>query len=314
MGFPIDALRMRNPSAGGGSAPYGTHIGWRIYSTSNILGGASSRTSAGQIEFKDSGGGTISTAGATIFEGGTGTANSAASNAFDGSPTTGSPWSRVSTNGGNGCYIGAVFGSAVSVAQFRMYSPTTAWAADPGSECIMSGKLQYSDDTTTGTDGTWTDAFSFWEPSWSRTVQNDRTHPQDTTGGKYKAYAWWPTLSNDGAHMAMDEAEIYVGGGSMDQCTSGRDVSSTGVTNPLRLFDNLTTNWTELGATNRFCGYGFPDPIKATGYSLNKSQFLTEAWKNWTFKGSNDGSSWTTVDTQTGQTWASASTKTYGPF
>jgi hypothetical protein len=290
---------------------FGSHIGWRIAVTSN-MGGTTARTSAGQIEFRDSGGVTISTSGATIFEGGTGAVNSPASNAFDGTPTVGSPWSRTVTAGGNGVLIGAVWGTPKAVAGFKMWSPPAGWGG-LDTETIMSGKLQYSDDTTTGINGTWTDAFTFWEPSFHATIQTSRIWPQDTSGGKYKAFAWFPTLSNDGAHMAMDECELFIGGGAVDQIDSSNchSIASAGVSNPGNLSDNSTANWTELGATNRYCGVALPDPIKITGYSLGKYQWLTEAWKNWTLKGTNDGTTFTLVDTQVNQSWAVASKKSY---
>lgn len=300
-------------SVGGVPAPYGTHLAWRVFTD---LNGGSHRISLSGLQFQDGAGTPISTSGATIFEGGSGAANSPASNAFDGAPTTGNPWSRVST-GGTGAFVGAKFAAPVGVGFIRMWSANWGGSFD---ESPITGRLQYSDDTTTGIDGTWSDAFTFWEQSWYASGQNDRTHPQDTSGGKYKGFAWFPTQSNDSnAHMAIDEAELFTAGGSVDIVVPTNAHSfahaSVPVANAQALLDDVTTNWCELGAANRYAGICLPTPVLLTGYSLGKYQWLTEAWKNWTLKGTNDGATFSAaLDTQVNQTWASASKKSYGPF
>lgn len=305
------------PAATAGGGGFGAHKGWRIFVLSNqggFRGLATARTSAGQIDFQDSVGASLSTSGGTIFEGGPGSVNQAATLAFDGSPTVGNPWSRAGTSGGNGVYIGCIFTTSVSCTQFKIWSAIIGWG-NMDSETISEGRLQYSDDSTDGTNGTWTNAFYFWNPSWIGTAQDTRTFPQVQTGGRYTAYRLNVTASNDASFTLIQEMEVRATVGGADQCNGGAPYGSQANTNeePFRAFDNTDGNNYDLHIpVTGWLMYVFPDTVVAGQYMIRCNSTNSRTPKTWDFQGTNDGVTFTTLNTQTNITaWVVPESKVF---
>jgi hypothetical protein len=136
------ALRLRSLGSGN---PYG------------IDAGSSNRTSLSEIDFK-AGGSEISKTSTTAFEGGVGSVNSAASNAFD--DNTGTGWSRTGTDGS--CYAGLRgYPSAVTPDAITLVGPSTTL------EAPAFFTIEGSNDTTTGSDGTWYILYVSASLSWT---------------------------------------------------------------------------------------------------------------------------------------------------
>lgn len=150
---------MLNVLAGGrrrsGGGP--TILAARMASLTN---GGSHRTSLGELEFLDIGGNPISVAGGTAFEGGGGSPNLPAANAFAGDADA-SYWSRV-TSGGTGM-VGMKWAGPITEPVACRF--TTAGGAD--SEAPVTFIIEFSDDTTNGTDGTWTTAYTSGTEVWT---------------------------------------------------------------------------------------------------------------------------------------------------
>lgn len=76
---------------------------------------------------------------------------------------------------------------------------------------------------------------------------------------------------------------------------------------------DASTFWETNGTSTGWVQAQLAVAVALTGYSLtSRSGFTTRAPKDWTFQGSNDGSTWTTLDTRTGVTsWTGGDTKTF---
>lgn len=301
--FAFDALRMRNPSAGGGgSAPYGTHAYWMLEIDSN--NGNSTTTGLTELKFYDGGGSPIAASGGTAFSSGSGSDSNPVSNLFDGNNS--SAWQRSSATNTK---CGYHFASAVGVGSIDLIS-NLAVTQDP-----VKCRLRYSDDGVT-----YTTAFEIWEPSWASGTST-RTWPQDTAGGKYKAYRWHVTANNGDRFYYMAEAELRTSHGGSDITGTGvafsSDNSTTGST-PDQLFDNNSGSsfaWDTAQTPAQIpgdVGYYLPTTAAVNEYVLTQNSATTRSWNSWTLQGSNDGVSWTTVDTQSGITWSTTpQTKTF---
>lgn len=99
--------------------------------------------------------------------------------------------------------------------------------------------------------------------------------------------------------------------GGVDRCTGGT-VTASGENPPnedkTKAFDDSTsTKWLTFSSS----GWIQYDFAGTTAYAINKytitsaNDYATRDPKNWTFKGSNNGTSWTTVDTRTNVTFSS---------
>lgn len=77
---------------------------------------------------------------------------------------------------------------------------------------------------------------------------------------------------------------------------------------PKHAFDGSTsTYWTTAAVATGWLKLQLATPATLTEYSIRRRDDIPNRNpKDWTFEGSNDGSSWTTLDTQTGITWGSA--------
>lgn len=296
---PINILRMKKPDVAGGSG----HIGWRV-KINSIIDSSASFAGIREAEFRGTTGGADLATGGTAFQGGPGSDFGNGVNApWDGN--TANVWAR-SVGGGYGFYFGYLFGSPTSVVEVAL------WAYTPAN-CPLGWELQYSDDTTVGTDGTWTTAFTAWEPSWSASG-DIRVWPQDTSGGKYKAYRLNVSANNGDTFTYIQEMEMRATVGGADQCNGGRAFGShaSGGEEPAKAFDNADGNNYDMFSPNTgYLAYGFPVPVAVAQYRVRSISTSARAPKDWTFQGSNDGSSWTTLNTQTNQTWSPPENKDY---
>lgn len=77
---------------------------------------------------------------------------------------------------------------------------------------------------------------------------------------------------------------------------------------PEHAFDSSTsTYWTSAAVSSGWLRVQLATPATLTEYSIRRRDDIPNRNpKDWTFQGSNDGSSWTTLDTQTGITWGVA--------
>lgn len=76
--------------------------------------------------------------------------------------------------------------------------------------------------------------------------------------------------------------------------------------------DNSSTNWgTAEGVTSAYIRYQFTTGKTIVKVNITGGTNQTRSPRNFTIKGSNNGTSWTTLHTVTGETWSSSETKTY---
>lgn len=289
---------------------FGARKAWRIVSDSN--NGGATRTSIVAITFKDALGNVIATTGGTAFSGGSGAdeINGDVARAFDSNPAT-----THSRSSPTNTIAGYIFAANQAVASVELTSGNT-FNTSPA-----IGRLQYSDDTTTGIDGTWTTAFEIVEPSWGAAAQV-KVWPQTLTGGKYKGYRWNITASNDASFNLIQEAQIMLTVGGADQCNNGLAFGSQANVNetPDKAFDNADGNNYDLHIpVTGTLGYYVETAFAAAQYSLKCNNTNSRTPKTWDFQGSVDprmvtdptNATWVTLNSQVNQTWAVPETKTY---
>jgi hypothetical protein len=306
MGMMINSYALAAPAGG-----YGGHIGWRVYITAN--NGDTQYCTLRECQLRTTLGGGSVTSGGTAFQGGPGTdAGNGVNAPWDGN--TSNTWART-ISGGYGFYFGYLFASPTAIVELAIMAS--------GVRAPTGFKLQYSDDTTTGSDGTWTDAFTAWERSWDTATNVDayRVWPQDFSGGKYKAFRFHVTANNGDRFFVMTEAELHatVGGSDVTSLTTGGSFGSNNATNaePYRLWDDSTSfGWNLDSASGEVpgdCAFAFATPTsKPAEYTLFTNNTTARAWNSWKLQGSIDGVTWTDLDTQSGVTWASTPlTKTF---
>lgn len=88
----------------------------------------------------------------------------------------------------------------------------------------------------------------------------------------------------------------------------------SGSFNAAKAFDkNAATSWTTSGAATGWVRAELSAAATLTSYAVYGLRVgaPTRSPKNWTFEGSNDGTSWTVLDTQINQTWVSGEIKSY---
>jgi hypothetical protein len=78
--------------------------------------------------------------------------------------------------------------------------------------------------------------------------------------------------------------------------------TSNSSVNAFQLFDGTNSRWYVSG-TSGWCKIDLGSDIRCGGYGIQPSTWPTQAPRDWTFQGSDDGSTWTTLDTQTDQTF-----------
>jgi hypothetical protein len=298
---PIKALRMRT-AVSGPSGPYGGHLAWRLQIDAN--NGHATDTAFSEFKFYDQSNTQITTSGGTAFAGGSGSGGTPG-NLFDGN--TGTTWDRASPTN---TFCGYIFSSAQAVAKIDIYTGTATSAAP------KTCRLQYSDNTTNGTDGTWTTAFEIWEPSWPATGTATRTWPQDFSGGKVKGLRINISANGGDNFVVISEMEFRESVGGSDQ-TSGGISFATNDTTPdaaAAAFDNnnsshydITTSSTPLPQS---IGYYSATPMTPAQYTIFCNSTNARCPTAFKLQGSTDGT-WSDLNSQTGQSWSVPETKSY---
>lgn len=280
-------------AAGGGAAPYGTHSWWRLIIDEGDTGDAS--TNVVNLQFRTTPSGSH-TAG-TAFAGGAGVAGGGTlpADAF-----LGSTYQRSADSA---WWIGCQYGSPTSIVEMNLKGGAIR------GRCVIKARLQYSDDSTTGSDGTWTDAFSIYDPVYG--VTEDQVWPQDLTGASgYKAYRFQWTATPTTNRTILAELEMLAS--AVDKATSGKArVTVLGVTvdAPNVCDDNSTT---EIASTTSSAGavtLSMVVPVLIDSYSVTSGSNAARAPRDWTVAGTNDGTTFTTLSTKTGETFATTQLK-----
>jgi hypothetical protein len=286
------------------SGPYGAHVGWRVKINSSVDAASVNHCGIREAELRGSVGGADLTTGGTAFQGGPGSDFGNGVNApWDGNSAN--IWARSDASG-FGFFFGYLFASPTVIAELSLTGASVA--ASP-----VDFELQYSDDTTNGTDGTWTTAFTAWEPSWSADGAV-RIWPQAPAAGQYKAHRLNVTASNDASFTLIQEMEMRATVGGGDQCNGGRAFGSQANVNeePAKAFDNADGNNYDLHIpVTGYIAYGFASPVGVAQYTVRCNNTNSRTPKDWDFQGSNDGVTWTTLNSQTNQTWAVPETKAF---
>ena len=128
-------------------------------------------------------------------------------------------------------------------------------------------------------------------------------------------------LSNSGPYIGIaaapqiDIAPVM----TSNNAPSGICSASVNAATAFQVFDNTAaTTWVGSGASG-WISYQTATPNTARSYHIFVGSVTTASPRNWTFEGSNDGSSWTTLDTRTGilqsvNAWASYTPTSTGSF
>jgi hypothetical protein len=179
------------------------HTGWRLvcedginpyriaeFGLCTILGGSSAAVGAGGTAF----------ASTTQF-------GDVAANAFDGSVST--AWSA---NGGTGEYVGYIFSTPQSIVEIfvQAYNNTNIAAT----QSPLSAKIQVSDNSTNGTNGTWTDLLSitfshYWSAGEIKRVGTSTTSPSASIAAEQSRTLVGVTQNDQ---IDVEQARMYVGG------------------------------------------------------------------------------------------------------
>lgn len=197
------------------------HKAWRVKPTAIAGGGAF--MSAVRIEFRGS------THGADLTQtvGGTAFADSfyapegdVAARAYDSNTTT--YWACNGT--GTACFIGWIFPTNQDV-KCMVYSPRS-----PGFQAPSALKVQWSDDTTTGLDGTWTDAWVVttivWPGGTDGFVMTTETLDPTETYGWHRFHM--TAAQEGGGVVALARLEAYTAVGGADQLAgSGATITAS---------------------------------------------------------------------------------------
>lgn len=117
------------------------------------------------------------------------------------------------------------------------------------------------------------------------------------------------------AAVAADGPALWYHGDAVDLITVAAATASSNYPSdtPAQAFDgNPVTPWSSNGTSTGWIRAQLSSAKILTDYVLtSRASFPTRAPKNWTFEGSNDGSTWTTLDTRTGVTWTSGQTRAF---
>lgn len=154
------------------------HKAWRLRMDHTASDPADAYCSIGSLEFRTVAGTAQQATGGTSFSTATGNGSSP-DQAFDND--SGSRWVGSYPSTGFPKYLGYIYASPIVVAEMMIQANATY-----PSETPIAGALEYSDDTTTGLDGTWASAATFtspatWAASEIRVFQNTGTTPADQT-------------------------------------------------------------------------------------------------------------------------------------
>jgi hypothetical protein len=275
------------------TAPYGSHSWWRLYVDEGDTGDTS--TIVNNLEFRTSVGGSQAATGGTAFAGGAGTDGGSAP--IVGDAFTGAGYQRTVDSA---WWIGYHFASATSIVQMNLRGGGTR------GRCVIKARLQYSDDSTTGSDGTWTDAFSIYDPVYG--VNEDQAWPQDLTGASgYKAYRFVWTATPTANRTVLRELEMIK---SAADYTSSAKVRCLQLSPEANICDNVAgTDATSLTVSAGTVTMSVATPVLIDSYTVTSGSNATRCPSAWTVDGTNDGTTWTNLSTKSGETFATADLK-----
>lgn len=238
----------------GGSTSSTAHRWWRL----NIrTGGDNSNTSGSinvaEISMRTTTGGSQAATGGTAFASDDDGTNHAA-NAFDGSSSTN--W--ITFSGTFPHQIGYHFPTAVQIVELAIQNVSSFSYYDA---CLRDYDMQWSDDSTTGLDGTWTNAWSAKAGQWtaqSMTQVLTGGSPYDTADARAYSIVK-PTLASF--------ANTYKTGASLAAVPTTRGVymnqAVSANNNQIALVNNLPSTpytvraWGRfIGIPGNFCGWG----------------------------------------------------------
>lgn len=290
---------MPYPAASGPPpSPYGSHSWWRLYIDQGDTGDAN--TDIASLIMRTTSGGAQAATGGTAFAGGAGAA-STFTNPDD--PFTGANIYRRNTD--TGWFIGYHFASATAIVEMSLNG------AGLRGRCVISARLQYSDDSTNGTDGTWTDAFSIYDPVWA--LNTAQAWPQDLTGASgFKAYRFTWTATPTANRTQIAEMEMLAS--SVDKATSTK-VRTTSIAPEASVCDdNAGTDATSVTVSAGSIMFSMVTPILIDQYSLQASAGAVggaRCPRDFTVDGTNDGVTFSNLDTRAGETFSNGQKKTY---
>ncbi|WP_415517859.1 MAG: discoidin domain-containing protein [Desulfovibrio aminophilus] len=125
--------------------------------------------------------------------------------------------------------------------------------------------------------------------------------------GDYTTYGFSMQYSVDNRNIIVHEAEFYEeiqsseAEGETQICVGGTASASLGTA--ANAFDNdEATFWRTSSTTNGWLRYDWPTGRRIWRYRFKTYPNSAKCPKNWTFEGSNDGTTWTVLDTRTGVT------------
>lgn len=218
---------------------------------------------------------------------------------------------------------------AVDLGSAKIVTCAMILSSVPIANGVKDFKVQGSNDTTNGSDGTWADLYTG--------LQANDTKMQKYTWGNTIGYRWYRIYCTSayygGGRVGISELWLYEKASHLfmpwmtaDNAPSPYVVStsftpSTGY-DAYKAFDdayNVAASFvsTEAGTTTGIItvDLGEDNEHIVTGYNLLQqfaANFHPRMPKNWTFDGSNDNSNWTTLDTQSNiTTWVYNSMKEF---
>lgn len=216
-------------------------------------------------------------------------ADNAPSKAFDGTSIT--QWTSNGTSTG---WLRAELASAVALTRYGVAGRRDATPNRSPKDWTFEGSNDGSTWTTLDTQSgiTWTSG-----------------HGQVFTFENTTAYLYYRlNVTANGGDVYLNVPELYLQNGLVVVDASA--ISSFGGTTPEMATDgSLTTTWNTASGSTGWLQVEAFDAISISGYTVgswSNSAGVNRAPKDWTFQGSNDGTSWATLDTVTGETgWTS---------
>jgi hypothetical protein len=298
VGYPIDALRMRNPAAAG-------HTHWRLFMTNNY-GGAG--FTLGEIEMRGVVGGPDLCTGGTPTVSDT-SAGNAAADMFDNSIANFNYWDAASTNQ----WAAYQFPSPVDIVEIAIAQ--TGSATDPLGRAPKDCIVQYSDDGVS-----WSDAFSFTFAAF--VVDAFRAYPEaPPAAGYHRAWRLLAATVNGAAFTEIREIELRATPGGADQSVAvaagagsslGRIINSNTVAggDQTGAWNDTTAIWRATGGTNQWTGFVFPNPVKVEELVLTAGTNVTQAPRTFSLQYSDDLVTWTTQMSFGPFSWTSGQSRT----
>jgi VCBS repeat-containing protein len=275
---------------------------WRVYVTDT---GGAAFMQWGEIQMMDVVGGTNQCSGGTAYA-----SAGIAANAFDGNNTTICQQAAVVGN-----WVAYQFPSLKSIKEIKL--------VDPNANGYMpkAFKVQKSNDSTNGSNGTWTDVWSVGDQV------NWLDYPSFPITRRYVDPAYWSYTKNkyrltgsNGTGNAVRIAAFELRISGIDQAPGSLGTPSAisfqiGFM-PYYAFDaDNSTFWGStfgFGSTNRWIRYDLPEGKNISQFAVTAHPTdATYSPTSFIIEESPDGITWTTIITASGLTWANGETKIF---